>query len=181
MPDDRHSNKGRSWTMKIRAVWMACLLAGTAAVHADDWPVRKAGLWEITMSHSNDKEPPMVQRICVDRETDAMMNRQAASMGPKCEKHDVHASAQKVTSSSVCDFGSSKLTSSVEMTYTGDTAFHADIQGHFDPPKAGMSDTRSTQDGHWVGACPSDMRPGDMIMKTRSGEMRMNMRDMLKH
>jgi hypothetical protein len=46
-----------------------------------------------------------------------------------------------------------------------------------DPPMAGHADSTFTQDGKWQGACPADMKPGDMVMPTG---MKMNILDMQK-
>jgi hypothetical protein len=148
--------------------------------NADEFPHRKPGLWEIATQSSNSQEPPMTQRICLDRETDELMYRQGAGVGPSCKKFEMHASGKSLTVSVVCDFGKSQLTSNGVTTFSGDTAYHTDVHGRFDPPMAGTGETHSVQDGKWTGACPADMKPGDMVMKTSRGEVRMNLRTALK-
>jgi hypothetical protein len=54
---------------------------------------------------------------------------------------------------------------------------------HYDPPLAGKGELRSTQDAKWLGACPADMKPGDVLVKPSPMmpmSIRMNLNDMLK-
>jgi len=78
---------------------------------------------------------------------------------------------------SVCEFGRSKLTATGVWTFKSETAYRMVSDGTFDPPMGTTSKTHSVQDGKWIGACPSDMRPGDMVIVMPDGkEMRVNMR-----
>jgi hypothetical protein len=66
------------------------------------------------------------------------------------------------------------------MTSSGDSAYKIVSDGRFEPPMGGTSQTHSEQEAKWVGACPADMHPGDMVMKTPQGESRMNILKALK-
>jgi hypothetical protein len=164
--------------------WVVALAAIGGPACADDIPHRKAGQWEITSQQVGSKSPPMTQRICLDRETDELMYRHVAGAGMPCTKLDIHANGKTVTVSAVCNFGKSQLTSTGVTTFSGDAAYHTVIHGRFEPPTmGGTGETQSTQDGKWTGACPADMRPGDIVMKTpgpNGHEMRMNLRTLAK-
>lgn len=146
------------------------------AVHADDMPTRKPGLWEMVMQQENAKAlPSHTVRQCIDEATDAEtrdfgMN---AAKGA-CSEQDLQVSGDVMTINAVCKFGTSTQTTRATTTFSGDTAYHTDIVAQFDPPMMGKSEMHSTMDAKWVGPCPSDMRPGDMML---DNGFKMNMKD----
>lgn len=150
-------------------------LVGVAV--AADAPHRKPGLWEMT-SHAS------TRRICLDRETEDLMNRMAVASGQEaCSKVETHASGNQFTAKAVCNMGGVKMSSEAVTTFTGDTASTTKVHTIFDPPLAGRSQADTQDDAKWLGACPADMKPGDMILKTGGShphEMRTNLRQMLK-
>lgn len=156
--------------------------AGTAA--ADELPPRKAGLWEIVTQPSNPKLQPRTQRLCLDHDTDALLSRMGVQTGQQaCSTLDVKVSGNRATIHAVCKLGESTLTSDAVTTYSGDSSYRTEIHGRFAPAFAGTSDTRTVQDGKWSGACPADMKPGDLVTTaSRPGghELRMNLRTMFK-
>ena len=167
----------------LRAVYIGLVCAAASAL-ATDYPPRKPGLWELTRSAPNPRYPPQVQQICLDAATDALLYKVGISIGNQaCSKIDVQSSANKVEIHAVCKFGTSTTTSSSVITFRGDTAYHEDIAIHYDPPLMGKtSESTSTTDAKWVGACTADMKPGDIAVMpspTMPIPMRMNIRDML--
>jgi len=157
----------------------ACTVAAGA-----DFPVRKPGLWEITMNMGNPKIPPRTQRVCLDAATNQLLYKMGVGASQKmCSKTDIHNVGGKVVVDSICDFGGTKATGHSVTTMMGDSAYHTDISTHYDPPMFGKSDSTMTQDAKWAGACPADMRPGDIVMDGSSNtpsHMRMNLNDMFK-
>ncbi len=151
---------------------------------AADLPARKPGLWQITMNTGRPNAPSPVEKVCLDKATDQLLYKAGAGVTAKmCSKVDIHSSGSQVTVESVCDIGSSKMSSRSVTTMSGDTAYHTDIVTHYDPPMFGKSDSASTQDAHWLGACPADMKPGDVsvIPDARAPmPMKMNLNDMFK-
>ncbi len=167
--------------MKAIAWWVALALVSTVA-HGDTPPQRKAGLWELVSTTPDSKRPPRTQRICLDRETDALLNKMGVMVGKQvCSKNDVRVSGNRVTTLSVCDFGGSQLTSEGVITYLGDSSFRNEVHGHFAPAMAGVSETHTVQQGKWLGACPAGMKPGDLVttLGASGHEIKMNLRDML--
>jgi hypothetical protein len=167
---------------------MVLVLSGCAlflGASADDLPARKPGLWELTRSAPRPEFPPTVQKICLDAATDALLYKVGTAAGHQvCSKVDIHRSGDKVETNSVCQIGASQATTRNVMTMRGDSAYHEDIAVHFDPPVGKTADSAITQDGKWIGACPADMKPGDIVVQP-SGimpvPMRMNIRDMLNN
>jgi hypothetical protein len=152
---------------------------------ADELPARKAGLWELTRSAPRPEFPSTVQKICLDANTDALLYKAGTSWGRQaCSKLDIHRSGSRVEVNSVCKIGPSQATTHHVMTLSGDNAYHEDIAVHFDPPVGKTSDSTTTQDAKWIGACPADMKPGDIVTEPSPMmpvPMRMNIRDMLNN
>src|SRR5512142_885819 len=135
-------------------VGFATLAVVSTLAHGDTLPQRKEGLWELFSTTPESKQPPRTQRICLDRETDALLNKMGVMVGKQvCSKNDIHVSGNRVTIQSVCDFGGSQLTSEGVITYSGDSSFRNEVHGHFAPAMAGVSETHTVQEGKWLGAC----------------------------
>jgi Protein of unknown function (DUF3617) len=156
------------------------LLSGAAAcgvARADDFPPRKAGLWQIDMTMSGVQMPPQQMKMCIDPATDAEMYKLGmnATQG-MCEKPDIHRSGSTVTVSTTCKMGDTKIASQAVTKFTGDTAYHTESTTRFDPPMAGHDQSTMTQDAKWTGPCPADMTAGDVVM---GNGMKMNIKQML--
>jgi len=137
-----------------------------AAAFADEFPARKAGLWEITTNTKG--SPATVARLCIDDATEAELLKKAkATLDSICSRRDLHRSGNIVTDDTVCRPVSSEVTARSVTTFTGDAAYTTVITSHYDPPFMGRTDQNMTQDGKWLGPCGSDMRPGDMITQGR--------------
>ena len=163
------------------------LIAGIAAhqgAAADELPVRKAGLWQITRSAPRPNFPPQVQKICLDARTDALMNKLGTKDVQKlCSKSEIHRSGGRIEVDSICTIGASKASTHTVMTLKGEEAYHEDITVHFDPPVHKIADSTSTQDAKWLGACPADMQPGDIVTEPSAlnpAPMRMNINNLFK-
>lgn len=140
------------------------LVALTPAAYADDFPLRKPGLWEISMNMGQGS--PHVSRTCIDAATETRMRSMGeADMSGLCSRKDLHRSGDTLTADSVCRIGSSQVTSHAVTTMTGDAVYSTVTTMHYDPPAfGGIADAKTTQDAKWLGPCPSDMQPGDMIV-----------------
>jgi len=161
-------------------VILVCAGAATTA----DLPRRKPGLWEVTMNSSDPKIPPRVQQICLDAETDALLYRAGEGLLHKmCSKFDIHRNGGAVIIDSACMIGKTNATTHNVVTYSGDSAYHENIHIQYDPPMFGKSESSSTHEGRWVGACPGSMKPGDIVMNATPGMpagMHMNLKEILK-
>jgi hypothetical protein len=163
---------------------LAAVCTASAVCSAADFPARKPGLWQITMNHSNAKLPPQVEKVCLDKATDELLYKVGAGVSSKvCSKVDIHTSGGQVVVDSICNLGSSKVTGHSVTTMNGDAAYHTDVTTHYDPPLFGKSDSSQTHDAHWLGACPADMRPGDISVEPSAqmpAPIKMNLNDMFK-
>jgi len=147
----------------VRAVPFILLpfLAFMPAAHADDYPARKPGLWEITMNMGH--SPPRVSRMCIDAATDAeMRDKGMNTVVENCSRRDIYRSGDVLTADTVCRFGTTERTTHTVTTFIGDAAYRTISTSHAEPPTAGRADTAMTVDGKWLGACGPDMVPGDI-------------------
>ena len=150
----------------------------SVAAHAGDRFERKAGLWKVTMQgataasrHSSD--------ICLAADTDARLARQESAMiQAMCSKLDSRKVGAEFVTDSVCKIGARTNISHTVTTPDGDGAYRTVITTRADPSsEPGKADKVTQQEGHWAGACPADMKPGDQIVHTGSrpgGGMKMN-------
>jgi hypothetical protein len=160
-----------------------CALGAIAVATAADFPEHKPGLWEMTINSAASAAGPTTQRICLDAATDQLLFQFSAGMNKKmCSKTDVHGSGDKVVVDTVCHIANTTVTGHSVTTFVGNTATHTESSTHFEPAMAGKSDSNSTQDGKWVGSCPADMKPGDILMNNprMPHPMKMNLNDVLK-
>jgi hypothetical protein len=159
------------------------LWAAATAGYADEVPHRKPGLWEVVTHSGNSQRPPMTQRICLDRDTESLLDRAAvASSQEACSKSETHVSGTLVTVKATCDLGKTRLTTEASIEFESDSAYHTEVHSTFNPPMRGKSTDHSTQDAKWTGACPADMKPGDMVMQVpgpHPSVTRINLRSLL--
>jgi hypothetical protein len=172
--------------IQISLVLTASALTAVAlgADIAANFPARKPGQWQLTQNFGQRNLPPQVQRICLDAATDALLYKYGAGAAHQiCSKLDVRRVADTVEVDSVCRFGDSQLTSHSVYTYSGNTGYHEVVNVHYDPPlRSKTSDSQTLVDAKWLGACPADMKPGDMVSQPTPMTpvpMRMNLREML--
>ena len=154
----------------MRRVLLIATLGSLACVstsaRADDYPPRKPGLWEITMNLASAHAPPMVSKMCIDTATDAALYKIGSDApGIQCSRRDIVRSGQTMTIDSVCNMGNRTFTTHAITVFTDDVAYHTDNTSHIDPPLTpGQAETKTSQDAKWVGPCPADMKPGDMML-----------------
>jgi hypothetical protein len=148
------------------AITAAVLFAASAtSASAVDFPPRRAGVWTVTINMENAKLPVQTNKMCLDATTDAkLMKLGLASKEAQCTSMNISGSGNVRTVDSVCHFNGGTQKSHVVMTYAGDSAYHMDMRSQFSPPIAGHDQSHIVQDGKWLGPCPADMKPGDMMI-----------------
>jgi hypothetical protein len=148
--------------------------APTAATPAGP-PRRKPGLWTQTMSTEGMTQS---SKICLDEATEAKMTIWGQQMGDEiCAKNAVTPTAGGWKIETECDFG--EMGKNVTTgTVTGDFSSRYVMKATTTTTGAKMVQANGTQSmemtATWEGACPADMKPGDM---TLPGGMKMNLND----
>jgi hypothetical protein len=152
---------------ELALVSLLGMLSCTAAMAEDALPQRKAGLWEGSMQVTGMPVPGgMASRQCVDAKTDAEMQRKGMSGGrdSQCRQTSIKRSAGQIEIQTDCT--SSEGKSHIVSTLTGDfqNRYRMENKMSFDPPRQGMSEAHMTMEAKYMGACPPDMKPGDIRM-----------------
>jgi len=142
-------------------------LAFAAPANAQDFPKLKPGLWsQTTTTVGRAKAPPQVSTLCLDESTQQYVYRMSMGMAAGlCSKHDLKATANKVTIDAVCDLGVTRMQTKSVTTLSGDAAYRTEVHAVFDPPLKGTPrDSVTIVDGKHVGACKEGQQPGDMTL-----------------
>ena len=165
----------------------ALAAAATPALSAGfDLPPRKPGQWEMSIQVDTAAMPPQVIRMCIDAETDKMLNNKFGGMASQmCSRQEQKKDGDAIILESDCRVGD--MTTSSHTVVTGDFnsayTMKSDVKmGGSNAPRgvqAGMPQGAMTQQttiqAKYAGDCASGMKPGDIDL----GENRvMNVRDM---
>jgi hypothetical protein len=158
-------------------VLLAALPAWAAS--AVELPTRKAGLWELKMLRAGSTTPEITMQHCTDETTDKKMTTQLSPMAKdNCTKNDTQKTATGYVTDSVCSFNGVTMTSHSEVIGDFNSGYSVKVTSHNDGAPAGAPrDTDMTLEAKWLGACPADQKPGDIVMP---GGFRMNITDMEK-
>lgn len=135
-------------------------------------PRRKPGLWVQTMSSDGMTQET---KICLDEAVEQKMTLWGQQMGQQvCAKNAITPTTGGWKVESECDFGEAgrNVTSG---TVTGDFNSRYVIKLTTTTTGAKMVQANGTHamemSAEWKGACPADMKPGDMMLP---GGMKMN-------
>lgn len=139
---------------------------------AEDFPVRKAGLWESTMRSGKDTKEPVPIKQCVDAKTDTGLLGMVSGM---CDLKWKRAGDDRIEADTTCKVGS--VTSSGKAVITGD--FNTSIRAESTMTTSGAGSVAMpggraidippvTQtivvESKWIGPCEPGQKPGDTIM-----------------
>lgn len=138
----------------------------TTQAFATEMPKRKSGLWETTMSSAQMAGRNVKSQQCVDAKTDADMLKKAMSnadaTSTNCTQQISKQTATGFEINAVCKQKDSTFKSHMVVTGDFNSSYTMVMTGKLTPPKKGMSDFQSTITARHMGACPSDMKAGDM-------------------
>jgi hypothetical protein len=146
----------------VVAAGVAGVVFTGSAVAAEEFPKRKAGLWE--MKTSGGPVGSRTVQQCIDAATDDLL-RIRSNEGQNCSRPVVERDGARYKVRSNCDSNGVKSTVDGEYTMSGDSEYTGDMKMTFDPPMAGVSEMNMKMEGKWVGACKPGMKPGDMVMQ----------------
>ena len=157
--------------MRSLALLLVTLLTATATkVQAEELPKRKPGLWELRVfiddPQLKQEATEMVKpaKMCIDEATDEKL---AKAYDP-CDPPLFFASyTPQFTKELVCKLDEQpfKFTSRTTITFSGNTAYRIELTIRLEPAPKGKGEiSGSGREGKWVGECPVDMQPGDIVI-----------------
>jgi len=151
------------------AMAIVCACAAAGAARAEDTPVRKSGLWELTIDTGANK---VVARQCVDAASQAAAAAKVKSLAESmCSKRETRRQGDVFVQDSVCQLMGSERIAHSETTAISENEFRSVNTVHYHPPMNGMTDTTSTASAKWLGPCDADLSPGEMIVNGRKIKM----------
>jgi len=144
----------RRIALAVLALTMAPTIAG-----AVDYPTRKAGSWELTMTMTSGRSMTMQQ--CTDPSVDKDMIANAnPSMQQLCTRSELQKTATGYASDSTCKFGAMTTVSHTEVSGDFNSAYTVTVTGHNTGGPSGVpADTNMTMSAKWLGACKADQTP----------------------
>lgn len=148
-----------------------------------DMPVRKPGLWELTMTFELPRLASRVLRQCTDAATDKLLNSSfGGSAQQTCAKQEIHHAGGAIVVNSVCSFAGMTTRSHAVITGSFDSAYKMEVTTKLlsgpRPPGVGPNGERHmVVSAKWLGPCKKGQRPGDVIMP---GGMTVNVLDLKK-
>jgi hypothetical protein len=164
--------------MRTQWILIAALVTSVTCVQAQDALKRKPGLWEIVSSSDRNGSQPRTLKMCTDAKTADLFSQLGDRAGQKvCSKRDVQHQGSQIITDTVCTIAQSQVTSHAVMTFENSSSFTIEVHSSYNPALFGKTESNSTQSGKWVGACPSDMKAGDVLMPNG---MKINLNAMLE-
>lgn len=142
-------------------VLMGVLLAAAPAA-ADEFPMRKPGLW--SMRASGGPFGGQVMEQCIDAKTDDLM-RVDSGGGKTCSKPVVTRRGDEYRVRVECKGERSSQVMTGVYTMKDNVSYSGDMQMRFTPPMNGVSEMNTKVDGRWLGACKAGMKPGDTTIQ----------------
>ena len=157
------------------AVCLSTLLPVLDA-RAVEMPIRKAGLWEMKVVRTGSATPEVTMQHCTDESTDKAMSTAFQPMSKEiCSKHEVQQTATGYVTVSVCNLAGVAMTSHSEITGDFNSAYTVKTTSHSEHGPPGLpSDSTTTIEAKWLGACKPDQKPGDVVMP---GGFKVNIKD----
>ena len=143
---------------------------------AGELPKRKPGLWEITTQAEGMPSMGAIQH-CIDKNSDDLMQQQAAKQKPDCSVMESKTSGNKVSVHSVCRMEGSTVTTDGVFEGSFESNYKGTVRSRFNPPMHGIAESNMTQEARWVGPCKPGQKPGDVIMPNVGG---MDINEMMK-
>ncbi|HTK36720.1 MAG TPA: DUF3617 family protein [Caulobacteraceae bacterium] len=137
-------------------------------------PMRRDGLWEMTIQMSAPVKTTMTTRQCTDasQEKAGAMFRNSGPNAPggvDCKAGvPLPAPGGGWSYSSTCTM--KDMTMATSGTVRGDfrTGYHMESVTRMTPaPMPQLAESHMVMDAKWLGPCPADMKPGDMEMNGR--------------
>ncbi len=128
----------------------------------------KPGLWQINTDVAEMKTGKIATTLCVDAATGERWTKMAGQVSGhdiECPKRDIVKTPTGATIDQVCTTQGRTVTSHIDYTVVSDTEFKEVVKSTFSPEVAGHAGNTVAIDAVWQGACPANMKAGDIQVK----------------
>jgi len=146
------------------AAGLAVCCGTSLATYAQDMPKRKPGLWEMSMELPSRPGQAMKSQHCVDEHSDAQAQKRAMDDQPDSRCQITRRAAGGMELDYTCNNARGKTEGTMKITGDMQTRYAMNNHMRFDPPRRGLSEANMKMNGEWKGACPADMKPGEIRM-----------------
>jgi hypothetical protein len=147
--------------MKIQICVAAILLGMRAVAGAEELPIQKPGLWQITMTSAKVPGGSRSYKMCQDTASIAAGKASAdAHLKTDCSKSTMRKEGDTWIAENDCTFSGMHVVSHSETTVHGDDSFHTQSRSSF----GGSKDEVTTIDHKYLGACEADQKVGVPIV-----------------
>lgn len=145
----------------------ACLAIGSLQASAEPFiPKRKAGLWKIAVNEVGKKQGHALKQ-CIDESTDQKMMQMGMDLGgalqQSCSENTFAKTSDGFTTRSACQLMGSTMVSLGTFRGSFDSKYTGTVKTTFTPALFGHDTQIMEVSAQWLGTCPSDMTPGDML------------------
>lgn len=163
------------------AISILAFAACASSAVAQEIPTRRAGLWEVTITHDGRNTPPQTMQQCTDAETDKLMNAFGGELSADmCSKQEIKKVGATLVISATCQIGPMKSTSQSVVSGDFSSNYTVKVTSKIEGLPASAQEAAggtTTIQARWVSACKPDQRPGDIMM---GNGQTMNIRDLRK-
>ena len=103
--------------------------------------------------------------MCLDKHTQRnVLDQLVFAMPRMCSRYQYGMRSGRFVTDTSCTLGASTIEGRTETTFYRDTAYHTEVVGRVGPTGRLAEQQRAVIDARHVGACPSSMKPGDMVL-----------------
>jgi uncharacterized protein DUF3617 len=158
----------RAWLTTVFAAALVALLPVSSAAVAQDYPARRAGHWQITLTLADGSAAAQVIQQCVDADSDRLLHAFGGLMiaGSSCAS-SYRKDGASIHIDTTCKV-SQDVTTHLQTVFTGDFnsnyTVRATTRVDGDPGAAKKPPRTVLIAGKWLGACAADQRPGDILL-----------------
>ena len=149
---------------------VAGLLSLCGTVGAQNLPTRKPGLWALTVmdigEHAGAARPATVKQ-CTSRVDDAQLLLSVAPGQENCEQPKVRRTREGYRIDTACSVHDVPVRSRFELSGNLQQRYEGHYEVQYGPQGSPGSRPRVEARrfaGQWLGACPADMKPGDLVL-----------------
>jgi len=147
---------------------LLALLAADSWASAQNYPSRRVGQWELTLTAEDGSAAPQVIQQCVDAESDMLLHTFGGlTIGGTTCTSSQRKDGGNLQVDTVCQV-SQKITATLQTVFTGDFSssytVRATTRVEGEPANAQTPTRTVLIAAKWLGACKPDQRPGDIVM-----------------